>query len=176
MNITLRPIEQGDMEFLYRAYSSTREMEMAMVDWTDEQKQAFLQMQFSAQHSHYQQHYTTAAFLVILADGQPAGRLYVDRWEDQIRIVDILVVPEYRNAGIGTALLKALIAEGAQSGKPVTIHVEQYNPALRLYERLGFTRIAERGVYYLMECRTGALEAPEGSEAPEHQEIPGDEV
>ncbi|MDQ5823254.1 MAG: GNAT family N-acetyltransferase [Chloroflexota bacterium] len=167
MNITLRPIEQSDMEFLYRVYASTREAEMAMVDWTDEQKQAFVQMQFAAQHSHYQEYYTGASFLVILADGQPAGRLYVDHWDDQIRIVDITVLPEYRNAGIGTALLKALIDEGARSGKPVTIHVEQYNPALRLYERLGFSRIGERGVYYLMECRTGDPEASEGSEAPE---------
>lgn len=156
MNITLRPIEPGDMEFLYRVYASTREAEMALVDWTDEQKEAFVQMQFSAQHSHYQQYYTGASFLVILADEQPVGRLYVDHWEDQIRIVDITVLPEYRNAGIGTGLLKELIAEGGRSGKPVTIHVEQYNPALRLYERLGFTRIADRGIYYLMEYRPPA--------------------
>ncbi len=169
MNITLRPIEPGDIEFLYRVYASTREAEMAMVDWTDEQKQAFVQMQFSAQHSHYQEHYTGASFLVILADGQHAGRLYIDYWEDQIRIIDITVLPEYRNLGIGSALIKELIAEGARQGKPVTIHVEQYNPALRLYERLGFTKVADRGIYYLMECRTtpATSEATGAAEATE---------
>ena len=156
MNITLRPIEPGDEAFLYRVYASTREEELALTDWDDAQKEAFLQMQFNAQHTHYQQYYPDAAFLIILADGQPVGRLYVDRWPDQIRIVDIAMLPEYRNAGIGTSLLKELIVEGATSRKPVTIHVEQYNSALRLYERLGFTRIGERGVYYLMECRPTA--------------------
>ncbi len=159
MTITLRPIEPGDEAFLYRVYASTREAELALVNWDDTQKETFLRMQFNAQHSHYQSYYPDASFLIILSDGQPVGRLYVDRWPDQIRVVDIAVLPEYRNAGIGTALLKDLIAEGAMSGKPVTIHVEQYNPALRLYERLGFTRIGERGVYYLMECRPVAQEA-----------------
>jgi ribosomal protein S18 acetylase RimI-like enzyme len=150
-NVTLRPGEPDDEEFLYRVYASTREAELALVDWDAAQKAAFLRMQFAAQHQYYQEHYTGAAFQVILADGRPAGRLYVARWPDEIRIVDIALLPEYRNAGIGTALLRELLAEGAQAGKPVTIHVEQFNPALRLYARLGFTRIAERGVYYLME-------------------------
>jgi ribosomal protein S18 acetylase RimI-like enzyme len=161
MNITLRPIAQGDEELLYRIYASTREAELAMTDWTDEQKTAFVQMQFAAQHSHYQEYYPNAAFMVILADEQPVGRLYVDSWPDQIRVVDITVLPEYRNAGLGTGLLKGLMSEATKAGKPLTIHVEQYNPALRLYERLGFTRIGERGVYYLMEWR------PEGTESVE---------
>ncbi len=156
MNITLRPIEPGDMEFLYRVYASTREAELTLTDWDDAQKESFLRMQFNAQHTYYQEYYPNSAFLVILADGEQAGRLYVDRWPDQIRVVDIAVLPQYRNAGIGTTLLKDLLAEGALSGKPVTIHVEQYNPALRLYNRLGFSRIGERGVYYLMEWRPPA--------------------
>jgi ribosomal protein S18 acetylase RimI-like enzyme len=161
MNITLRPVEPGDEMLLYQVYASTREAELALTDWTDEQKAAFVQMQFAAQHSHYQEYYPDAAFLVILADGQPVGRLYVDRWPDQIRVVDIAVLPEYRNAGIGTALLKGLIDEATKAGKPLTIHVEQYNPALRLYERLGFTQIGERGVYYLMEWRPPGAESVE---------------
>ncbi|HET6313484.1 MAG TPA: GNAT family N-acetyltransferase [Chloroflexia bacterium] len=161
MNITLRPIVQGDEELLYRVYASTREAELALTDWTDEQKAAFVQMQFVAQHNHYQEYYPNAAFLVILADEQPVGRLYVDRWPDQTRVVDITVLPEYRNLGIGTVLLKALMAEAAEAGKPLTIHVEQYNPALRLYERLGFTRIADRGIYYLMEWRPEGVQSVE---------------
>lgn len=162
MNITLRPIEPGDEMLLYRVYASTREAELALVDWTEEQKAAFVQMQFVAQHTHYQEYYPNAAFLVILGDGQPVGRLYVDRWADQIRVVDIALLPEHRNAGIGSALLKDLMSEATVAGKPLTIHVEQYNPALRLYERLGFTKISDRGVYYLMEWRP---EGPESLEA-----------
>lgn len=156
MNITLRTAEPSDLPFLYRVYASTRMEELAQVDWTDEQKEAFLQMQFTAQHSHYQEYYPEAAFQVILVDGEPGGRLYVSRWPDQIRIVDIALLPEHRNAGIGSALLKDLMAEATAANKPLTIHVEQYNPAMRLYERLGFVKIGERGVYYLMEWRPTA--------------------
>ena len=149
--ITLRPIQPGDEEFLYRVYASTREAELALVDWDAAQKEAFLRMQFAAQHAYYQEHYADAAFQVILADGRPAGRLYVARWPDEIRIVDIALLPEHRNAGIGTALLRELLAEGTRAGKPVSIHVERFNPALRLYARLGFTSIADKGVYVLMQ-------------------------
>ena len=108
-------------------------------------------MQFDAQHAHYQEHYAGAAFDVILVDGQPAGRLYVAREEDEIRIVDIALLPDFCNRGIGTTLLRGLQSEAAAAGKPLRIHVERFNPALRLYERLGFREIADRGVYLFME-------------------------
>ena len=149
--ITLRPIAPGDEELLYRVYASTREDELAQVDWTAAQKEAFLRMQFTAQHRYYQEHYAGAAFQVILADGHPAGRLYVARWPDEIRIVDIALLPAYRNAGIGSTLLRDLQAEAEGAGKPLSIHVERFNPALRLYQRLGFTQIADKGVYLLLQ-------------------------
>jgi GNAT superfamily N-acetyltransferase len=123
---------------------------MAMVQWSDAEKEAFLWMQFVAQHQYYQEHYTDTTWDLILIDEQPAGRLYVARWPEEIRIVDITVLPEYRNAGIGSALLRGLQAEARRAGKPLSIHVEQFNPAMRLYERLGFRMIADRGVYRLM--------------------------
>ena len=92
-----------------------------------------------------------AAFQVILADGQPAGRLYVARWPNEIRIVDITLLPEYRNSGIGTRLLKGLMAEARRAQKVLSIHVELFNPALRLYTRLGFVKTGEHGVYYRMD-------------------------
>jgi ribosomal protein S18 acetylase RimI-like enzyme len=106
-------------------------------------------MQFAAQHAHYQEHYAGAAFDVILCNGAPAGRLYVARWPAEIRIVDIALLPEFRNAGIGTRLLRDLLAEGAAAGKRVSIHVERFNPALRLYARLGFQVAADDGGVYL---------------------------
>jgi ribosomal protein S18 acetylase RimI-like enzyme len=153
--ITLRAITPDDEALLYRIYASTRADEMALVAWDDAQKEAFVRMQFTAQHSHYQQHYPDAAFDIILVNGQPAGRLYVDRWPKEIRIVDIALLPEYRNAGIGTRLLKGILEEAAQAGKLVSIHVERFNTAMRLYERLGFSTVGEHGVYYLMEWVPG---------------------
>ena len=154
-SLTLRPITPDDEPFLYRVYAGTREDELAPLSWDEAQKQAFLTMQFTAQHRYYQEQYPEAAFQIILLEGRPVGRLYVARWPDEIRIVDIALLPDYRSAGIGTSLLKDLLAEAESAGKPVRIHVERFNPARRLYDRLGFTQIADRGVYLLLEWSPG---------------------
>lgn len=108
-------------------------------------------MQFAAQHDYYHEHYADAAFQLILCDGQPAGRLYVARWPAEIRIIDIALLPPFRNRGIGASLLQQLLDEAAVAGQRVSIHVERYNSALRLYQRLGFREIEDQGVYLLME-------------------------
>jgi ribosomal protein S18 acetylase RimI-like enzyme len=153
--ITLRPIRDEDLELLFRVYASTREEELAQVPWTAEQKADFLRMQAVAQHAYYQENYKGADWLVIERFGVPAGRLYVHRREKEIRLVDISLLPEHRNAGIGSDILGELISEAAAAGKPLRIHVEKNNPALRLYERLGFVPIVDKGVYHLMEKSPG---------------------
>jgi ribosomal protein S18 acetylase RimI-like enzyme len=151
MTISLRPITSADEGFLYRVYASTREDELAQTGWAAAQKEAFLTMQFNAQHKYYTEQYRKASFDIILLDGEPVGRLYLDRRKSEIRIVDIALLPAYRNRGIGSALLHEILAEGARTGRRVSIHVERFNPALRLYTRLGFQHIGDNGVYYLME-------------------------
>lgn len=155
--LSLRPITDDDDGFLFRLYASTREEELAVTDWSDEQKAEFLRMQFDAQHRHYQEHYAGARFDVVLEDGEPVGRLYVDRtperFPDEIRLVDVAFLPEHRGRGLGSRLLGELIEEARAAGKRLTIHVEIYNPALSLYERLGFRPISQYGMYHLMEWR-----------------------
>ena len=119
--------------------------------WDDAQKDAFLRMQFDAQDAWWRENYADASFEVILVEGEPAGRLYVHRGESEIRIVDIALLPEHRGGGIGTSLLEDLLAEADAAGKSVTIHVERLNPALRLYERLGFALAEDKGVYLFLE-------------------------
>ncbi len=108
-------------------------------------------MQFAAQHKFYQERFPGAEFQIILRDGKAAGRLYVDRREDEIRILDIALLPEHRNQGIGSALLDDVLADGERAGLPVRIHVERYNPALSLYHRLGFHKVEEGEVYFLLK-------------------------
>jgi ribosomal protein S18 acetylase RimI-like enzyme len=132
-------------------YASTRAEELAVVPWDDAQKDAFLRAQFDAQDAWWHENYAEASFDVIVVDGEPAGRLYVHRGPSEIRIVDIALLPEHRGDGVGTRLLEDLLAEGDASGKSVTIHVERMNPALRLYERLGFTLAEDKGVYLFLE-------------------------
>jgi ribosomal protein S18 acetylase RimI-like enzyme len=152
MSIYLRPIDAADTEFLYSVYASTRTEEMARVDWTTEQQEAFLRMQFRAQTQFYVENYPGAEFQVIMLNEQPIGRLYIHRRDNEIRIMDIALLPDQRNAGIGSTLLQDILDQGKELDLPVTIHVEQFNPALRLYQRLGFQPKEEKGVYLLMEC------------------------
>lgn len=149
--LTLRPITTDDLALLAQIYASTRAEELAQTDWTDEQKAAFLQQQFDAQHQYYQANYPGAQFQMVEEAGAPIGRLYLDRWDDQIRIMDVALLPAYRGRGVGTQLLEQILAEGRQLKLPVTIHVERFNPALRLYERLGFRVEEDKGVYLFLK-------------------------
>lgn len=148
--IELRAARDEDRDFLRAVYGSTREEELAPTGWTREQKDWFIGQQFDAQDTYYKQHYEGATYDVVLVDGEPAGRLYVVRWKDEIRIMDVALLPAFRGQGIGQRLLEPLLREGAEARKPVSIHVEQSNRAMSLYLRLGFVEVGEHGVYKLM--------------------------
>lgn len=151
LNISLRPVQPADAPFLLEVYASTRATEMALVAWNDEQRHAFVSSQFAAQQDFYSQNYPRADYSIVLSNGRPVGRLYLAKEQDQLRIVDVTVLPEDRNAGIGSFLLKELQEEAIRSGRPLRIYVENFNPSLRLFERIGFQPIEELGVHLLMQ-------------------------
>jgi len=155
--IALREVTTDDTEFLVGVYASARAEELARVAWDDATKDAFIRMQFAAQDSFWRAQKPGAQFAVVTVDGEPAGRLYVDRLPAEIRIVDIALLPSHRDRGIGTRLLAGVLEEGRRAQLPVTIHVEQFNRARALYERLGFTQISTTGVYDLLERRPAPL-------------------
>ncbi|RWX44869.1 Ribosomal protein S18 acetylase RimI [Candidatus Electrothrix aarhusensis] len=152
ISFSFYPITEKDFPFLFQVYASTRSEEMGMVPWTDEEKQQFLAMQFEAQHTHYMQHYPEANFDIINWHGKQIGRLYVDEWPAEVRIIDITLLPEYRNQGLGSFLLNGLMQRAAEGQKTLSIHVEN-NPAMRLYKRLGFQKVNSHGLYDLMEWK-----------------------
>lgn len=154
-DIDFRPITDDDLPFLRRLYGSTREQEMAVVPWTEEQKEDFLDQQFHAQHTFYQDQFSDAEFSLVLVDGEPAGRLYLDRREDEIRVIDIALSPEHRGQGLGGRLMRDVMDEAGGESKAVRIHVERNNPALRFYDRLGFQYVEDQGPYFLMEWTPG---------------------
>ena len=146
-DISLRPANTIDSSFCFLVYASTRADEMALVDWTGEQKEAFLQMQFRAQSQHYQAAYPQATYQVIEWDGIPVGRLTLDRTEQITTLVDIALLPEFRNHGLGTALISALQSEN----RKISLHVLKSNPALNLYQRRGFVFKSEDALYFELE-------------------------
>jgi RimJ/RimL family protein N-acetyltransferase len=156
MTITLRPVTPEDEEFLLKVYASARAEELAQTPWSDSQREAFLRMQLAAQQSHYRQHNPTATHDLIFLDSEAIGRLYVARREQEVRILDITILHEYRNRGVGTELIKGLMEEAARRGQPLNIYVEFYNPSYKLFERLGFSKVEradDDGINHLLEWR-----------------------
>jgi RimJ/RimL family protein N-acetyltransferase len=148
--VTLRPVVAADEPLLLEIFASTRAEEIAMVPWTREQQEAFVLMQFAAQQEHYRKLHPDATHDIIMLNGRPVGRLYVARTKDKVEIMDITVLVQERNAGVGSSLIKALMDEAASS-RPLRIYVESFNPSLRLFERLGFRAVAEEGMHLIME-------------------------
>ena len=156
MNTSLRPAQPDDLDFLREVYASTRAEELAQTPWSDEQKQAFVRMQFNAQHTWYHDQFSEAAYQIIELDDVPVGRLYTDRRADEIRVIDIALLPAWRNRGIGSQYLKDIQQQAQRDGLAVRIHVEMFNPARHLYDRLGFKPVQEDGIYLLMEWKSDA--------------------
>lgn len=150
--LALRRFEERDLPFLKSLYGSIRQPELALTQFTETEKKHFVESQFSAQHFHYCQNYSTENFDIIELDTNPIGRLFVEYRESEIRIVDIALIPEQRKLGVGSFLLQNIFNRAGREGKSVTIHVERNNPARRLYERLGFqVKSSHDEVYLLME-------------------------
>jgi GNAT superfamily N-acetyltransferase len=149
--LCLRRAEPGDAELLYLIYASTREEELAVVPWDASTKEAFLRMQFKAQDTYYRATFPNASYDLVVSGDDVLGRLYLDRGEPAWLVLDIALLPGHRGRGIGTRLLTDIIAEAAAAGKPVQVHVERFNPARHLYERLGFSEIEDQGIYLLLE-------------------------
>jgi ribosomal protein S18 acetylase RimI-like enzyme len=155
--VALRPATPADRELLFRVYASTREEELAPVPWPPEAKEAFLRQQFDAQDAWWRANYDGASFEVVVADGRDVGRLYLWEGPSEVRIVDVALLPQARRDGIGTSLVRDVQARASAAGKSVTIHVERMNPALRLYERLGFRLVEDKGVYLFLSWSGDAV-------------------
>jgi GNAT superfamily N-acetyltransferase len=148
MMLGLRPVVAGDEDFLFSVYASTRVDEMNLVGWSEEQKTSFLHMQFDAQTKHYSIHYPNAEYKIIERNRVPVGRLTTENRGDHFLIMDMALLPEYRNAGIGTYLVEELKQEAAQLNLPLVLRVEIFNPAIRLYARLGFVKTRDVNSVY----------------------------
>ena len=148
--IAYRPTTDDDLPFLAALYASTRAEEVAVTGWPEDIQRQFLTQQFEAQHRHYRAHYPDAEWLVVERGGEQVGRLYLEQWSGELRIIDIALMPHARGLGLGAAMLEDILEQARHKGSGVSIHVEKNNPAMRLYRRLGFVPVADKGVYDLL--------------------------
>lgn len=149
--VALREESPVDREFLAELYASTREEELRPVPWDVATKRDFLRGQFELQWVHYRQHYPCAEWLVVERGAKAIGRLYIDASQREVRLMDLALRAEHRSHGIGTAIVTSLLRYAYALALPTTLHVEPFNPVLRLYERLGFVMRETRGIYLFME-------------------------
>lgn len=150
--ISLRPVQDDDELFLLQVFASTREPEQRSVKWEADEWEAFIQLQYRAQKAHYIAHFPTSEHHIILFDAEPVGRIWIRHAVDEIRLIDIAILPRQRNHGIGTHLIRSLQDDARTACVPLRHSVELENPrARKLYERLGFAAIKTRGLHTLME-------------------------
>ena len=156
ISVSLRPVTADDKEFLVSVYAGTRAQELAQVQWEAGQKDAFVRWQFEMQQKEYQTRYPDARYDIILVDGVPAGRIWVGSDDKQIRLLDIAIMEQFQNRGVGTILLRRLMDEATEVNKPLRHMVFVLNDnAHRFYERLGFKVIEDLGGYKHMEWVPG---------------------
>ena len=146
-NLFLREATPEDEPFLLEVYASTRIEELEGLGWNDDQKRAFITMQFHARERSYPR----VDSRIIVLNGRRIGRIMIDRSEAGILLRDIALLTEYRNAGIGSRLIRDLMNEAMLAGKPIQLHVVASSPAVRLYERLGFCRSGPEEAYLEMK-------------------------
>ncbi len=156
MELNFSPVTSSDEAFLLALYSSVRADEMAMVPWSDEQKSTFLKMQLDAQHKHYTEKYPQGSFQIIKADEKNIGRLYTCELDDEMRIIDISIMPEFRGKGIGAKIISDILRDAA---KPVRIYLESFNPSQSLFERMGFEPVSDEGIYQLWEKKVFGIKS-----------------
>ena len=152
LGLALRPEQFEDDQFLLALYGSTRQSELDLTGWDAATKDQFVAMQFHAQRTYYRTHYSDASYDVVELNGRPVGRLYVRRHEDEIVLMDVALLPEYRSQGLGSRLLAALIDESVHTSRKLTLHVETNNPrAYAWYRRFGFEDVENNSLHVLMQ-------------------------
>src|SRR6266436_1227766 len=153
--LTLRAVTADDEALLLFVYDSSRAEELAPVQWQEGQREAFVKWQFDLQRREYDARFPDADYYVILIDDCPAGRIWIGRDAEQIRLLDIALLPEFQNRGAGKLLLRRLIDEAQSTHKPLRHMVFVLNnDAHRFYERLGFVIIEDLGAYKHMEWKS----------------------
>ena len=150
-SLTLRQVDAGDDNFLLQLYQSSRGDDLRGLGWEEDRISEFLKMQYEAQRNLLDNDYPHLTDQIVVLDGAPVGRLAVEHRPDEVRLVDVALLADYRNRQIGTYLIQQLQEQAAAAKLPLRLQVIRFNRAINLFERLGFSRTSETGTHFQME-------------------------
>ena len=150
--ITVRSEAPQDEPFLRRLIMGTVEGQLGAAAWAPDMREIILNLQYHARRQAIRSRFPDGESRMILVDGSEAGWLHVAELREETRLVEIMVLDEYRGQGIGTAVLRDLVARAKAAGKPVRLSVDARNAgAMQLYERIGFRLTGSDEVQHFME-------------------------
>jgi len=150
MQIALRAACDQDEPFFFRLFCSIRELEFAFLG--DKERPAILNMQYSALKRSICANWPHARHMIVTEDGESIGRLSIARNGNVLHLIEIALLPERQNRGIGSFLMKQLVKEaGDCQGPQIRLYVFRSSRAVRFYQRMGFVPVSDDGVYLLME-------------------------
>ncbi|HWR54026.1 MAG TPA: GNAT family N-acetyltransferase [Bryobacteraceae bacterium] len=154
----LRPAIADDEPFVYNLVTGAMAERLAAFAWEPTMRGALLRMQYEAATRGYAEHFPHAEHSIVLVEGQPAGHIIVARSHEELRIVDIVIAPQFRGNGLGAGVLETYLEEADRSSRRARLQVALSNPAIRLYKRLGFEQVGGDEVNLELE-RSPAKEA-----------------
>ena len=153
---TLMDVTASDDAFILELYVSVRADEVAGFGWPREETERFLRMQCQLQLQAYRMQFPGARHQLVLYRNARAGRMITTRGEGAWSLIDLSLLPEYRNLGWGGRLIRELQVEAAAAGCGIRLHVLEGNRARNLYERLGFRFAGGAYPYSAMEWTPSA--------------------
>jgi GNAT superfamily N-acetyltransferase len=150
-SIATRSVKPEDQSFLVELYKSSRGDDLRGLGWDEQRISEFLDMQYEAQQNFYDSDYRDATDELILLQEKPIGRLLIESRPHEIRCIDLGLLPEYRERGLGTEIIQKLQEKAKREKKPLRLQVIRFSRAVNLFDRLGFVRTSETGTHFQME-------------------------
>lgn len=138
----LRACTEADDAFVYDVFSTTWESEVAALP-NQNLAQHVLRIQHIAQERRFASQYPALQRYIVVQDGEPAGRLYVHESASLLEVVDLTLMPRFRDHGIGTGIFHQLFEHATSEGQTIALRVERRNErATMLYSQLGFDLVS----------------------------------
>ena len=151
MDIQLKKKDENDSEFLFQLFEEIKIAELNIFNWPEQMRNQFISMQYNAFEKMIKNEYPKADDFIIIYNFQNAGRLQLNKDNSGLRIINISLLPDFRNLGIGSKVIKDLLSEADSKKRPVYLEVDKVNPAFNLYSRLGFEIYHQDEIKYSMK-------------------------